>query len=390
MTETMASMADVLSLCIRKGLTFAAYRLPRRRDVTAVIQKDHRLDGLDDFGDPRGNRGFVFAPFAQHAQLKRLIIHPDILVRNQATEQQAGALRDIAVPPLDLDAGHGIESTPARDFRAQAGTIVSAIRQGVCEKVVLSRVKSVKGAFPARLGDIFESLCRAYADAFVYIVNIHGHCWCGATPEPLLCSHGGVVFTDSLAGTRPFNRRNIDIDNWNAKERREHLYVEEDIENVLRTFPVAGYNKQGPFVRRAGALLHLCARFSFQSPPDSRLSALIDALHPSPAICGVPREAAMRVIATVEKHDRQYYGGYLGPVGIDDRLQLFVNLRCMKVNKDRLTVFAGSGITADSLSADEWEETEMKSETVLRIVGESGLPECQSLEESPELRIVDL
>jgi isochorismate synthase len=76
----------------------------------------------------------------------------------------------------------------------------------------------------------------------------------------------------------------------------------------------------------------------------------------------------MDFIRSTEKHDRGYYTGFLGPVGLGDLIQLYVNLRCLQVFDDRLVLYIGGGITHDSIPEEEWEETEIKAETLLSVL----------------------
>ena len=87
------------------------------------------------------------------------------------------------------------------------------------------------------------------------------------------------------------------------------------------------------------------------------------ALHPTPAVCGTPREAARAVIARVEAHQRGLYTGFWGPWSADGRTALYVNLRCLQVFHDRASLFVGAGITAGSDAHAEWEETTQKAST---------------------------
>ena len=132
---------------------------------------------------------------------------------------------------------------------------------------------------------------------------------------------------------------------------------------------ITEYSLQGPYTKKAGRLIHLRTDFSF---PDNvagkKLTRLIRSLHPTSAICGMPMEKSLQFIQKLEKHNREYYAGYLGPIGIDDEMQLFVNLRCMKVLQNELVLFVGSGITSESNPEDEWDETEIKADTLLSIV----------------------
>jgi isochorismate synthase len=364
------TIAKVLSTCLEKQLTFAAYRLPDRQAITVVIQKDDRLESVEDLTGLLQTGGFIVAPFGSGASKGRFVIHPDILIRNKASAEQVHVLQSLPVPSRAGGNPQASIDTAREEFLEQARQIINATRSGLYDKVVLSRIKSVKGAFASRLSDIFKLLCDSCSNAFVYLFQIKDHCWIGATPEPLLCSNEDTLVTVSMAGTRPLNETNRNVQSWNSKELSEQDCVTRQIEGILSDFNVSGV-KSGPCTRRAGALLHLCTEFTFSyRSVASKLAAFIDALHPTSAVCGIPKDKSMQLITTIEKHDREFYAGYLGPVGLDDRVQLFVNLRCMKVCKNHSVLFVGGGITSDSVPEDEWEETEMKAETLLSVVRE--------------------
>jgi len=366
-----STLSAAVGTCLERGLTFAAWRLPDTGRKIIAIQNDDRLDAVDELGGLASCKGFVVAPFRAGPGRRAFAIRPDILAQDGTTASLAGEIDSLeAGGGVDRPSGPPIE-VGRDEYLGQARLVIDAIRGGDYDKVVLSRVKSVPGDFGSRLGDIFDLLCESYANAFVYLFQAGGRRWVGATPETLLCSKDGRLATVSLAGTRPYAEANLDLARWNGKERAEQEYVTRQIEGILADFGVRGAERTGPYARRAGNLLHLCSEFSFPSGElSARLGAFVDALHPTSAVCGIPKAGAMDLIASVERHDREFYAGYIGPVGLGrEPVQLFVNLRCMKVHPDRLSLFVGGGITADSVPEDEWEETELKSETLLSIVG---------------------
>jgi isochorismate synthase len=99
-----------------------------------------------------------------------------------------------------------------------------------------------------------------------------------------------------------------------------------------------------------------------------RLWEFVDTMHPTPAVAGQPKEDAIRFIKKLEPHDRDYYTGFLGPVNQNVEIDLFVNLRCLKVTPAYLSLYVGGGITLDSDPADEWDETGWKVESLLKII----------------------
>jgi isochorismate synthase len=97
-------------------------------------------------------------------------------------------------------------------------------------------------------------------------------------------------------------------------------------------------------------------------------STMLRLLHPTSAVCGVPLEPSLTFLVENEGYSRDFYSGYLGPVNIDNQIDIFVNLRCMQLLAEKATFYAGAGVTIDSIPEQEWEETEMKMNTLLRVI----------------------
>src|SRR6202021_687877 len=98
---------------------------------------------------------------------------------------------------------------------------------------------------------------------------------------------------------------------------------------------------------------------------------LVSELHPTPAVCGIPLNDATQFIKETEGYDRGYYTGFLGPCNMDGKTELYVNLRCAELFADCINLYVGGGITKDSIPENEWEETEMKSKTLLSALEEN-------------------
>ena len=97
-------------------------------------------------------------------------------------------------------------------------------------------------------------------------------------------------------------------------------------------------------------------------------SVMLKLLHPTSAICGMPREESIAFLKTTESFDRSFYSGYLGPVNFENKTTLFVNLRCMQWCGQKAILYAGAGVTIDSIPEKEWEETELKMNTLLQVI----------------------
>jgi isochorismate synthase len=370
--KNKASALKAVQICVDRKINFAAYRLPDKKDFTLVVQKDAALREVERIEENIPAEGFLIAPFSRHSGNKTYLIRPDMVLHsnNMLTLSEASAIQSI--PVFDDTANNDpAPDTEKADYLTQISEILRRIEAGEFEKVVLSRVKSVSGNYIPMLSLIFDTLCSLYDNAFVYLFCIRGQYWIGATFEPFVCSKNNMLCTVSLAGTRAFLDANQDLNNWNKKERLEQEYVTRHIEKVLMDYSVTGYTRQGPYVARAGNISHLRTDFNFSiRAAGDRLPYLIQALHPTPAVCGMDSGKAMDFISNAEKHNRGYYTGFLGPVGLDDLMQLYVNIRCMKVYADRLVLFTGGGITQDSIPEEEWEETEIKSDTLLAVISQ--------------------
>lgn len=261
---------------------------------------------------------------------------------------------------FQLDRSQGVKEK----YIQRIQEIRTAIEGGEVSKVVLSRAISI----PVQRDpwSVFVRLLYSYSHAYCYwwYHPDTGH-WMGATPEVLLSAASGEVQIMSLAGTLPANLSS-DAD-WSEKEIEEQRVVTRYIENLLGTIggPVS---MEGPVTIQAGNLLHL--RTLLKARVEGNLNALLQGLHPTPAVCGFPREEAFRLIYELEHYDREYYTGYLGMMSKDPNVptKLYVNLRCMKWSASEITVFAGGGITEGSDPEQEWQETVEKSRTLLDIL----------------------
>ena len=207
----------------------------------------------------------------------------------------------------------------------------------------------------------FEKLCAAYPSAFVSLTYIpHIGLWIGASPEVLASQHATTLTTYALAGTKAMS----DDTPWSVKEEVEQRIVTEFIGQKLKKISGEGVKTKGPFTQDAGSLKHLLTVFTLRSKENGLWHKVAKALHPTPAVAGLPQGKSLRYIAENELFDRKFYAGYLGPVNWNGKTDLYVNLRCMEVTKGQLIFYAGCGITADSDPEKEWQESERKIEVL--------------------------
>jgi isochorismate synthase len=250
---------------------------------------------------------------------------------------------------------------------------IESIRKGNFRKVVLSKVKKV---FVTQQGvdivqqaqGVFEKLVELYPTAFVYLYVSPKHgIWLGATPEFLLIKKENKYESMSLAGTQPY-RQGLDSQNiiWSDKEKEEQQIVTDYITDKLLPHTDGLMEISGPYMLRAGNVAHRSSYIQIKS--NSTLKELTSILHPTPAVCGTPRDAAFEFVGQTEKHRRRLYTGYIGVVEPNGDAKLYVNLRCMQRFEDYYLLYLGGGITALSDPQKEWEETELKAKTMMAVL----------------------
>lgn len=232
-----------------------------------------------------------------------------------------------------------------------------ALASGGLKKVVLSASASIR--WPGALPTLLDSLAESQPKAFVYwFESASGDQWIGATPELLLTRTGQDYRTMSLAGTK----LNAETP-WTEKEISEQGLVTEYIEEAIASVDSNTRIMTNSYDRQTGHLLHRCTEISFSStlPEQDFLSAL----HPTPAVCGVPKEMALELIEEVEVHHREYYSGYIGISGVQHS-HYFVNLRTAKRLDGGLMLYAGGGLLSESELTAERNEILAKMSTITR------------------------
>lgn len=281
-----------------------------------------------------------------------------------------------AVSPDAVHAPDG-GPVPAETGEAAYKELVAATTAAICagrfEKAVLSRAEARQLAPGRDLLGLFEALAGMRPAAFVTLVFLPGHgAWLVATPETLLSVGADTVRTIALAGTQWIaEAAGLDAVEWPDKIVREQRVVVEDIRAVLRQAGFTDVCEQGPATVRAANLVHLRSDFSapLGGDRDERLAALVERLHPTSAVCGMPKTAARDFLKANEGYDRGYYTGFLGPVNFAGRTDLFVNLRTAQIVGDRAFLYVGGGIVAGSDPQVEWQETVEKTKTVGEVFG---------------------
>ena len=342
----------------KEQLPFVVYNKPNTGRVCGMFQKDASLNLLVNRFD---RQGFVFAPFDEQGQT--------VLIPTDLSEVLYDALEHKKKPthvqhnPLD------IASEAMHKALVQKG--VSAIKEGKFQKVVLSRKQSVTIKNVDLVNTYMKLLCT-YPEAFVYVwFHPKIGLWFGASPETLLQLKENQFTTMSLASTQVYQEHVAP--QWSQKEIDEQEFVTSYIVQKLSRFTKALHVSKTTTVR-AGSLVHLKTDITgtLDAFKEGALLSLINTLHPTPAVCGLPQSAAQVFIAENEQYDRSYYTGFLGELAVGKEggsdAHFYVNLRCMELDNNSAYVYVGGGITKDSHPHEEWLETLAKSAIMLNIL----------------------
>ncbi len=382
-SETAAAL---FTAALATQLPVAVWRLPSDSQIQAVVSAELEY-ALPPLEGPAS--GFAFCPFQESAAAPSLFLPADLYFSGREGEIPLKGKQQLPprfwvnfektglkqpVETTQPSHANGTARFTTRDaFEVSVAAAIKAMETGELEKVVLSRTKTLPLFEGFDLWQSFLHLTKLYPTAFVSLVAIPGvGTWLGATPELLVQIDKNHVFrTVALAGTQPLTEGLTPAEAiWRQKEIEEQALVQRYVIHCFKQLRLRDYLELGPKTMVAGNLLHLRTEYSANMEtlgfPDLG-SQMLRLLHPTSAVGGMPKAAALQLIAQLEQHERRYFSGFLGPVHIEKETYLCVNLRCVEIGLDTVTAYAGAGLTPDSVPAKEWEETELKMQTVLRL-----------------------
>jgi isochorismate synthase len=360
-------------------LPFVVYRKPNTNPVKGLLQKDNNIYKTEHFTES----GFVFAPFnTENESILIPLEHSEVIETKYASDELYNNISESVK-------GNKNTSEATKDFHVNlVDKAVKAIDEEVVfKKVVISRKEVVKISEDNPI-KLFKKLLDSYKTAFVYCwYHPNIGLWLGATPETLLKVQGNQLSTMALAGTQKY-KGTMDVI-WLDKERTEQQLVTDFIVDQVKPL-VSSLSIGKTETLKAGSLLHLKTELrGLLEKGNNNLKNIVLALHPTPAVCGMPKAKAKQFILDNENYNREFYTGFLGELNIKEHITrnnnrrnvennayntlktvttLYVNLRCMQYKNAEIILYVGGGITKDSIPEKEWEETVNKTLTVKSIL----------------------
>jgi len=367
---------QLIQLANENSFSLAIWRYPNTNTFSAVFSFESSTERKLDL---QTNVGFALAPFFS-SECNAHFIHADIVIHekengldiigsSECRNRLVNLLKNKAKPKLKDTVAEDLVVVSKNNFITCLNDAIEAINDGKFKKVVIGRRKKIELSESFQIVNSLYEMSNTYPFAFISYVSCHklGK-WIGATPEVLLSIKDKRHFkTVSLAGTQLAKAEQTKNAVWTQKEIEEQALVTRYIIDCFKKIRLREYEDIGPRTIKAGNLFHLCTDFFVDMEevnfPDLG-NVMLELLHPTSAVCGMPKHASEEFIKKYEGFDRELYSGYLGPINIDNNTHLAVNLRCAKLQQNTATLFAGVGITADSEPEKEWLETEMKFETI--------------------------
>ena len=351
---------DIFSLndLIASGYPFAIYRSPREKLLNIITQNDATIFTTKDIEELNGKEGFVIAPFQSSNNNPICLIRSDRNWTISLDDLCCASDRRPSEPEGELCSD---------DYKKRFEIFIKALKDNRFKKLVLSRNEEEKNNMAIDKEKSFLSACQRYVNSYVYFAYtpLTG-AWMGSSPEVLLSNVSGKWMTVALAGTQSLSKGELP-QQWDNKNKIEQDVVSTYIRQLLHDEGIT-LEETKPYSVKAGNLSHLRTDFYFSLPNSEQLGGLLKHLHPTPAVCGLPKQNAYRFILNNEGYDRKYYSGFIGRLNLDDITEIYVNLRCMHFNNSCFTLYAGGGLLASSTLEDEWVETEKKMQTMKNIL----------------------
>ena len=264
-------------------------------------------------------------------------------------------------------------------YRKAVAKAVEEIRRGDYEKVVLARALDLRFSRPIEPLAALNDLRNKYPVCFNFSFSAgKGESFLGATPERLLRVDGTIYQTEAIAGSAARGKTAVEDARLgsslleSAKDKHEHQLV---IDTILKRFKALGLKTKAlpePRLLSLPNVHHLRTPVLGEGTEGLSPMQVLDGLHPTPAVGGKPLPPALAAIPRLESFARGPYAGTLGWIGPGEKMDFLVAIRSALLSGDKLRLFAGAGIVADSKPESEWAETELKFKAMREAFGLHG------------------
>lgn len=286
------------------------------------------------------------------------------------------AAREGFAPATRIRVGETVLPESRERWTGAVQEVLGAIDSGAVRKIVLSRDILLDSDRPINAWELMRLIHEREPHGMRFCLKFDARsAFIGASPERLVTQRGSSIACDCLAGTiargnsPEAEARNAAMLLASEKDGREHRIVLEEILAAIAPHVRAVVSPPAPRIMSLAEVLHLWSPIRAQLRQGVTLSELIGCLHPTPAVGGSPRLAAMDLIDALERRPRGWYAGIVGWIG-HDAADFAVAIRSGIVRGSRVTAFGGAGIVHGSDPHAEWDETARKAASFIHLFAE--------------------
>ena len=308
-------------------------------------------------------KGLIFIPesiYINKNGVKKLItINKD----NHVTKEQEENISNKDGVKLESE-------TSKNTFSTMIDNSIELIKEKKISKIVLSREKKFKFKFNIeRQSDFLLKAQSKFPECTTFLYDFKNQgIFFGVTPETLFKTNRTQFYSEALAGTFQSNS-NIDVLN-ESKELEEHNFVVDNIKKSISKFSNQLECTKEPYLIELDSITHMKTELRSKLNPGIDPFDIIYKLHPTPAVCGTPTNVAMNSIRNFEAHDRGWYSGTLGWIDSKHNSHFIVSIRSGLSIDENLYTYAGCGITEQSKKDIEYNESEIKFNSILSILND--------------------
>ncbi len=351
-TENLYTCATALW---KKNRAFCIYRFPHTDLLSIAVEKE--------LLPHEPSTSFLFYPFPEDNPADKIVL--SVLNKEPISNDFLEVINQLT--PSPDAAAHFPKETTQEEYIKGFNNYLNEINSGAVDKAILSRVIHIQRPDDFEPIDFFIALEKKYPTAFTYLFfHPEVGMWSGASPELLFNQQGEQIKVMALAGTQVKHSGGEYV--WRDKEMKEHEMVGEYIQHIFSSFQIPLKNKKGPYTVESAMVAHLRTDYEFENVNKTSIEEIIQTLHPTPAVGGFPLQNSLKCIAAHESYKRKYYTGVMGETDFNTTASLYVNLRCMQIGEDKIALYVGGGLTAESVLEEEWEETILKSKTLINVI----------------------
>lgn len=255
----------------------------------------------------------------------------------------------------------------------QINSALEKISTGKLNKVVLARCKDLQFTEPQNILFLLQSLEENFVNCYTFAYRNGDSVFFGASPEKLFKISDGYIETDALAGSISRGNSNEEDENYTVELLRSEKNLAEQksvvdffLEQLTPITEKILFDSQ-PSIKKYRNIQHLYSQIRAKLKHDTSIFSLLELLHPTPAVCGMPKTEALKTINDLEDFDRGMYAGVLGWFNLEKEGEFVVGIRSALLHGKFLRAFAGCGIVTGSESLSEFNETELKLRPILSL-----------------------